>query len=153
MLPALVIAEPELMTHAVVRTFPSRLLNFSLWASTGVGSLVVALGVLAMAEDASTHGEEWDGLGLFVGKLLVAGGLLWLLPHVVLALWLVRARRRGHALTLVGLASVALSAALLSPLLLLVAVGDAQLTTLFIPVCVCVLVLVTGLLVVADSSQ
>jgi len=141
------------MTRAAVRSTPSRLLNFSLWASTGVGLLVVALGLWAMAEDASMHGEDWDGLGLFLGKLLVAGGLLWSFPHVILAVWLVRTRRSGRTLTPVGTASAVLAGTLLSLLLVYVADGDAQLTTLLVPICGCVLVLVTGVLVAADSSQ
>jgi hypothetical protein len=141
------------MTRAAVRSTPSRLLNFSLWASTGVGLLVVALGLWAMAEDASMHGEDWDGLGLFLGKLLVAGGLLWSFPHVILAVWLVRTRRSGRTLTPVGTACAVLAGTLLSLLLVYVADGDAQLTTLLVPICGCVLVLVTGVLVAADSSQ
>jgi hypothetical protein len=141
-----------LMTPATARSTPSRLLNLSLWASASVGLLVVVLGLWVMAEDASTRGEDWDGLGLFIGKLLVAGGLLWSFPHALLSLWLVRARRNGRALTPVGTASAVLACGLMSLLLLYVAAGDARLTTLLVPICGCVFVLVTGVLV-AESGR
>ena len=140
------------MTGAPHRSTRPRLLSLSLWASTGVGLLVVALGLWLMAEDASTHSDEWDGLGLIIGILLVFGGLLWSLPHAILALWLMRARRADRALTPVATASAVLAGGLLTVLLLYVAVGGAQLTTLLVPVCACVLVLVTGVLVAADVS-
>ncbi len=140
------------MTRAAVRSTPSRLLNFSLWVSTCVGLLVVALGLWVMAEDASIHGEDWDGLGLFLGRFMVSGGLLWSFPHAILALWLIRRRRRGRALTPVGTASAVVAGGLMSLLLLYVAGDDAQLSTLLLPICGCVLVLVTGVLVVAEGS-
>ena len=89
-----------------------------------MGLLVVALGLWVMAEDASIHGEDWDGLGLFVGKLMVSGGLIWSFPHAFLALWLMRTRRNGRALTPVGTTSAVLAGGLLSLLLLYVADGD-----------------------------
>lgn len=140
------------MTGAPHRSTLPRLLSLSLWASTGAGLLVVALGIWVMAEDVSTHSDEWDGLGLIIGILLVFGGLLWSLPYAILALWLKRARRAGRALTPVATASAVLAGGLLALLLLYVAVGGAQLTTLLVPVCACVPVLVTGVLVAADGS-
>ncbi|MBC9733973.1 hypothetical protein [Nocardioides marmotae] len=137
----------------VVSTSSSRLLDFSLWAATGVGLLVVGWGALVMVNDARTQGEDWDGLGLFFGGLMVVGGLLWSLPHVMLAWWLVRARRRGRALTPIGAASVALAGSLLLLLLFYVTSGAAQLSTLLVPICACVLVLTTGARVVLDTSR
>ena len=141
------------MTRPAVRSTSSRLLSWSLWASTGIGLLVVTLGLWVMAADASSHGEDWDGLGLFLGTFMVLGGLLWSFPHAILALWLVRRRRSGRALARVGTASAVLAGGLLSLLLLYVAGGGAQLTTLLLPICGCVLVLATGVLVVADGSE
>src|SRR4051812_31471399 len=89
--------QTHLMTRAAVGSTPSGLLIFSVWASTGVGLLVVELGLYAIANDTSTHADEWDGLGVIFGKLMVAGGLLWSFPHTILALWLIRTWRRGRA--------------------------------------------------------
>jgi hypothetical protein len=140
------------MTRAAVRSTASRLLNFSLWAAVVVGLSVVAFGLWVMAQDARVHGEDWDGLGLLVGRFMVAGGLLWSFPHVILALWLVWARRRGRSLALVGTASAVLAGGLLFLMLGYAAVGGAELNDLLVPIGGCTLVLVAGVLVVADRS-
>jgi hypothetical protein len=141
------------MDRAAVRSTPARLLSLSLWASTSIGLGVFGLGIWVMAADARTHSDDWDGLGLIIGILLLFGGLLWSLPHAILALWLMRTRRAGRALTPVATASAVVGGGLLALLLLYVAVGGADLTTLLIPVCGCLLVLATGVLVIAESNR
>ena len=139
------------MSHAL--SARALLLSLALWACVAVGLLAVCWGALAMAEDASTDGEAWDGFGLFLGGLWVAGGLLWAFPHVCLTVWLTRARRRGRPARPIGAASVALSATLLLLQLLYVAGGAAQLRTLSIPLGACVLVLVAGVRVAVEDSR
>jgi len=135
------------MTHATA----ARLLALSLWTAVDFGLLVVALGVWFMVQDATVQGEDWDGLGLFIGALLIVGGLLWASVHLVAVLWLMRARRRGRSLVPVGTASAAVGGGLLLLQLSYVAGGGAELTTMVVPVCVSALVLVAGVVVASEA--
>lgn len=140
--------QPVLMTRAAVA-----LLTFALWASVAAGLLVVALGLVAIVQDATVHGEDWDGLGLYIGALMAAGGLIWSFPHVIMALWLVRVRRRGQSPAPVGATCAGVAGGLLSLVLLYVADGAAQPTTLLVPICAATLVLTAGVLVVAADRN
>lgn len=137
---------------SAVYTTPSRLLNVSLWISAGIGLLVVALGLGAIVQDLRVQGEEWDGAGQVLGAIAVTVGLIWATPHVILAFWLIRARRDARSLAPVSAASLALDGGLLFLLLAYEAAGGAEPTTLIVPIAGCTLVLLAGALVAGERG-
>jgi hypothetical protein len=137
------------MPRAPGRNVPAGLLIAALLASTLLGLLVAAWGGLVMLQDARTHGEDWDGLGLFLGPFIVAGGLIWALLHASLAVWLVLSRRRREPLTAVGAVSAGVAGVVVMLGLFAELSGSATLGTLFLPVGVSLLVCAGGVGVVA----
>ena len=77
-----------------------------------LGIVTVAVGLLMAGVDLSTRGEEWDGLGVFIGVGLGVPGLATLL----LSWFALRTRDRRPRLAL-GL-EIALSVVLVAPILL-----------------------------------
>ena len=100
-----------------------------------------------MVQDARTHGEDWDGLGLVLGPFIIAGGALWSALHAGLAVWLWRVRRARGPLTSVGTASAAVGLALAWLGIVAPPLGVADFETVVVPTAVSVLVLLTGSLV------
>ena len=125
------------------RSLPARLLAVALGISALFGVVVVAVGLYYVAEDASSHTDEFDGLGEFFGGVIAAVGACWCAVHAALGGWLRRAGGRGRPLTAVGSVSAATGA------LLLVATQEtlgfvAETFVMVTMLAVCLLVTVAG---------
>jgi hypothetical protein len=136
--------------------WPARLLVTSLVLSVSWGLFLVGLGVNAIVDDQRQHGEELDGLGVFLGTIVVVGGLLWAIPHLVLALLAWRAVRRHQRsgrqrpLTVIGAASAVLGAVLLFLLVVAKPLGPVDGSTVLVPCALSAAVLTGGLVVMTS---
>jgi hypothetical protein len=151
-LPGPVLVQPWSMSRATELSGAVRFLRVVLWASAGFGLLFLALGVLAIALDASSHDDMWDGLGVFYGKLIAAGGVLWFVPHAGLAMGLAGALRRGRSPKPVGAASAVLGGLLLVFGVYYASAGAARLSTMTPEIAVSFVVLLAGLAVLTDDA-
>jgi hypothetical protein len=147
-----VLAQPWPMSRPTDLSGAVRFLRFALWASAAFGLLFVAIGLFVTAEDASSHADEMDGLGVFVGELMTAAGLLWSGPPAGLAVGLARAARRGRSPKPVGVASAVLGGLQLALGIYCAASGAAQVGTMLPEISASLLVLVAGLGVLADDE-
>jgi hypothetical protein len=134
------------------RSLPARLLAIALWGSALFGLVVVVFGLCFVVDDASSHTDEFDGLGEFFGGVIAATGALWFAVHAALAGWLRRALRRGRRLTAVGSVSATTGAVLVAatPITLGFTADVAVIATML---GVCLLVVVSGVVAAVSGLR
>jgi hypothetical protein len=148
--------DPTARPDIVVR---SHLLAAALFAGAALGLAVVALGGLVYAEDASRTGEEWDGLGLWIGAIMVGAGSAWTAAHLALWFMLVGARRSFRAdgdvarLGRVGTTCAVLGAVLCLLMLAYWLTGGADLAILLVPIGTTASVAVAGRFLAAAARS
>ena len=135
------------------------LLTAALFAGLAIAVAVMVGGGVVIALDAAESGEMYDGLGIFLGGMILAGGAI--LAAVHLALWaLVRSGLRLWRLSAddTRLRAAALICALLGlpGSALLVAcwlLSEADLVRMFAPILTAVAITITGCLVFAGTDR